>query len=465
MDYRQLDGLFNPSSVAVVGVTEDRFNLPLIWLQESEKLGYRGTLYAVSRREKIGRYPTYQRVAEIPGPVDLCIIGVSAGAVPPVLEDCVAKGIAWVVIISSGFAETGRPEGRDLEEKVKELIRGSRTRVIGPNGMGPYCPATGLVFEREMSDKKGEIAFVAQSGALSILLARVCKVKGLGFSKVISYGNESDLQSHLFLEYLAHDPDTKVVASYLEGVKDGAAFIKALRELAAKKPVIILKGGSTEAGIRAVTYHTGAAAGSRADWETFFREAGVTQVASFEELVDALIAFTRLQTLGGNRVALISPSGGMSVMHTDICVEGGFQVPELSVHTIQQLEQILTAGTSSRNPLDLAGFSYFDRKAIRQTIALLAADDRIDGILFHLPMDFLMPIVDGAPWFEEKFLNNLIESRPANKPLIIIMPHTIADGKRAGVERLFLDQGFAVFPSVERALRATARVMARRGNS
>jgi acyl-CoA synthetase (NDP forming) len=376
----------------------------------------------------------------------------------------VAKGVPWVVIISSGFAETGHPEGRELDEKVKDLIKGSRTRVIGPNGMGPYCPTTGLVFEREMSEKKGEIAFVAQSGALTILLARVCKIKGLGFSKVISYGNESDLQSHLFFEYMAHDTDTKVVASYLEGVKDGPAFIRVMKKLAAKKPVVILKGGATEDGTRAVTYHTGAVAGSRAEWEAVFREVGVSQVSSFDELVDTLVAFTRLQPLGGNRVALISPSGGMSVMHTDMCLEGGFQVPELSPHTIGGLEQILTAGTSARNPLDLAGFSYFDRKAVRQTIALLGADERIDAILFQLPMDFLMPIVDGAPWFEEKFLNNVIESRPPNKPLIIIMPHTIADGKRAGVERLFLDKGFAVFPSVERALRAMGHFMARRGN-
>lgn len=460
MDYRELDGLFNPSSVAVVGVTEDRFGLPLTWLQESEKLGYKGALYAVSRREKIGHYPTYQRVADIPGPVDLCVVGVAAGAVPSVLEECVSKGVPWVVIMTSGFAETGQPEGREMEEKIKELIKGTRTRVIGPNCVGPYCPATGLVFEREMSEKSGEIAFVAQSGALSILLGRLGKVKGLGFSKVISYGNESDLGSHLFFEYVAHDPDTKVVASYLEGVKDRPAFLKVLRELAAKKPVIILKGGATEAGTRAVTYHTGALAGSEAEWEAVFREAGVARVASFDELVDTLVAFTRLKTLGGNRVALISPSGGMSVMHTDICVQCGFQVPELSPQIRDRLEQILTAGTSARNPLDLAGFSYFDRKAVRQTIALLDVDERIDAILFHLPMDFLMPIVDGAPWFEEKFLNNVTDSRPPNTPLIIILPHTIADGTRLEVERLFLDRGFAVFPSVERALRAASHVIA-----
>ncbi|MDO8688944.1 MAG: CoA-binding protein [Dehalococcoidia bacterium] len=461
MDYRQLDGLFNPSSIAVVGVTEDRFNLPLIWLQESEKLGYRGILYAVSRRDKIGHHPTYQRVADIPGPVDLCIVGVPAGAVPLVLEECVAKGVPWVVIMTSGFSETGRPEGRELEEKVKNLIKGAGTRVIGPNCVGPYCPATGLAFERDMSEKNGEIAFVSQSGALSILLGRVGKVKGLGFSKVISYGNESDLPSHFLFEYLAHDPDTKLVAAYLEGVKDSVAFTEVVNELAAKKPVIILKGGTTEAGVRAVTYHTGADAASRSPWEDVFRKPGVTQVASFDELVDTLVAFTRLPKLRGNRVALISPSGGMSVKHTDISVEGGFQVPELSRETIEALEQILTPGTSARNPLDLAGFSYFDRKAVRQTVAVLDADERIDAILFHLPMDFLMPIVEGAPWFEEKFLNNVIECRPLNKPLIIIMPHSIADGRRAEVERLFLDQGFAVFPSVERALRAAAHVMAR----
>lgn len=461
MDYRELDGLFNPSSVAVVGVTEDRFNLPLTWLQESERLGYKGTLYVVSRREQIGHYPTYQRVADIPGPVGLCIVGVAATAVPSVLEECVSKGVPWVVVMTSGFAETGRPEGLEMETKIKELVRGTRTRVIGPNCVGPYCPATGLVFEREMSEKNGEIAFVAQSGALSILLGRLGKAKGLGFSKVISYGNEADLGSHLFFEYVDNDPDTKIVAAYLEGVKDKPAFLKALRELAARKPVIILKGGTTETGTRAVTYHTGAQAGLEAEWQGIFREAGVTQVASFDELVDTLIAFTRLKTLGGNRVALISPSGGMSVTNTDTCVRCGFQVPELSPQTRDQLEQVLTAGTSARNPLDLAGFNYFDRKVVRQTIGLLDADERIDAILFHLPMDFLMPIVDGAPWFEEKFLNNLIDSRPASTELIIILPHTIADGKRAEVERLFLDHGFAVFPSVERALRASAHVIAR----
>ncbi len=461
MDYRELEGLFNPSSVAVVGVTEDRFNLPLTWLQESEKLGYKGTLYAVSRREKIGHYPTYQRVADIPGPVGLCIVGVAAGAVPSVLEECVYKGVPWVVIMTSGFAETGRPEGQEMERRIRELIKGARTRVIGPNCVGPYCPATGITFEREMSEKHGEIAFVAQSGALSILLGRLGKVKGLGFSKVISYGNESDVGSDLLFEYMAHDPDTKIVASYLEGVRDEPAFLEVLRNTAARKPVVILKGGATATGTRAVSYHTGAEAGVEAEWQAVFRELGVSQVANFDELVDTLIAFTRLKSLRGNRVALISPSGGMSVTNTDICVRCGFQAPELSPHIRDQLEQVLTAGTSARNPLDLAGFNYFDRKVVRQAIALLDADDRIDAILFHLPMDFLMPIVDGAPWFEEKFLNNLLDSRPASTPLVIILPHTLADGRRAEVERLFLDQGFSVFPSVERALRASAHVLER----
>jgi acyl-CoA synthetase (NDP forming) len=460
-NYRELDSLFNPAAAAAIGVTEDRFNLPLIWLQETEAMGYKGTLYAISRREKIAHYPTYQRVTEIPGPVDLAIVGVSATAVPAVMEDCVAKGVRWAVVISSGFGETGRPEGKELEERIKAIARGTRTRIIGPNCMGPYSPATGLVFERGMSDKKGEIAFVSQSGALSILLGRVGKAKGFGFSKVISYGNESDLQGHIFFEYVANDPETKVVASYLEGVKNGPRFLEVLRGLSARKPVIIFKGGTTEAGTRAVSSHTGALAGSQAIWQAVFKKAGVIQVYSFEELVDTLIAYLHLkEPPRGNRVALISPSGGMSVMHTDACVKAGFQVPELSPETREKLEGILTAGTSAKNPLDLAGFSYFDRKSVRETIGLLGADERIDAILFHLPMDFLMPIVEGAPWFEEKFLGNLIESRPPDKPMIIVLPYTIADAKREEVERLFLERGFPVFPTVERALRATANRMA-----
>lgn len=455
----EMESLFNPQSLAVAGVTEDRFNLGFLYLNENEKMGFKGILYAISRRGKIAHYPTYQRVIGIPGPVDVVIILVPINSVLQVLQDCVAKGVKWAVLDTSGFSETGKPEGEELEKKVLEIITGSRTRVIGPNCMGPYSPISGIAFERSLSEKKDDIAFISQSGALSILLARVAKEKGFGFSKVISYGNECDVTGVDFFEYIAGDQQTKIVAAYIETAKDEQRFLRALENITKSKPVIILKGGTTNSGIRAALYHTASDAGFPDHWEEILRKAGAVQVESFEELVDAIITFKFARPPKGRRTVTISPSGGMSVLFTDLAEKKGFTVPELSQQTQKRLEEIFAAGTSARNPLDLAGYSFFNLKTIRETIAILDADEEVDSIIFHLPMDFLMPIIEDRPWYEEKFLSTLVNSKPANKPLIIVMPHTIGNAKRTEVEKILLEQNLPVYPTIERAINALTHLI------
>lgn len=373
-----LDLLFNPRSIAIVGDARER---NFYFSRAIYKADFKGRVYYVNPLvdEAMGQR-FFKTLLEIPDAVDYVIISVPARIVPQIVSDCSKKGVKFASIFSSGFSETGSEEGKRLEVEIQKAA-GGRVRVVGPNCMGVYCPRSGLAFRLDQSRESGSVAFISQSGGLSINFTLAGRRHGIRFSKVVSYGNAVDVGDAELLNYLADDSQTSIIAGYLEGTKDGQRLIDALRRASSKKPVIIWKGGITSSGAKAVSSHTGSLAGSSEIWEAVMRQTRVIQVDSLEELIGTTKAFLFSPPPRGKSVALVSISGGSSVVNADTVVRTGLKVPKLTEETSRSLKSVVQAvGTSIGNPVDLAG-SYNNPDALRKVIIGIGEDSNIHAII------------------------------------------------------------------------------------
>ncbi len=402
---RVFECMFNPSTVAVIGASNyDGFSQALM----STKL--RDNLFLVNpkRKELHGRR-CYASILDIEGPIDYVVIAVPALLVPGVLTECVEKGVETVHIFTAGFSETGVAEGKALEDEVKDIARG-KARLIGPNCMGICCPKSGLTFIPDASTETGPVGVISQSGTFAEQFLSIGKLRNVRFSKVISYGNAIDLDCPDFLEYLTHDPETEVIALYMEGTKNGNRLRAAMTQAAKLKPVLALKGGVTEHGSRAASSHTGSLAGSPEIWSSLFRQAGVVQVEDFEELLDAALALSCISLPSGKGTAIITNSGGFSVLETDLCIRAGLEVPQFTKETTAELRKMVPlAGTSINNPLD-AWPIYYNVSGTKGTLAdaikVLSHDKNIHSIVLHFDEVGYLRRVLGAAL--EDFLKELI---------------------------------------------------------
>lgn len=380
--FHEIDSIINPSGVAIIGAS------PVAdiatWAHIDKKINDR--LYLVNPKycEILGK-KCYPSVLDIEAPVDFAIISINAAMVPAVIEQCVQKGIKAVHIYTAGFSETGLPEGIALEQKLKEAARG-RIRIIGPNCFGIYCPKSGLAIVPESTEEEGSVGVIAQSGSVAESFAYFGQTKNLRFSKVISYGNAVDLDGPDFLEYLAEDPDTRVIALYIEGEKNGKRLREALSYAASKKPVIAIKGGLSESGNRVARSHTGQLTGTPQVWRTLFRQCGAVQVSNFDDMMNTVIAFSHPPLPRGKRVAMITNSGGFGVIQTDLCASEGLDVPRFSDETLTRLRKLVpVAGTAIGNPLDAWPIFYriFEKDgSLADIIRIVAEDKNTDSLVF-----------------------------------------------------------------------------------
>jgi acyl-CoA synthetase (NDP forming) len=444
-----LEEVFHPRSVAVVGASAE--TLGYISSISEGKLGDRLFLVNPKYQEFMGR-KCYSSLLDIPHPVDYVIVGTPARVVPEVIEDCVKKGVKAVHIYSSGFSEVGE-EGARLEREVVERARG-KLRIIGPNGMGIYCPEAGLFFLSGQPHESGPVGFVSQSGTFAIYSTAAGELGEVRFSKVVSYGNAADLDAPDFVEYLAEDPQTKLLLLYVEGTRRGRELFQALRKAASRKPVLMLKGGMTPEGARAASSHTGSLAGSQRVWEAVFRQTGVVPVGSFEEMVDTARAFLLGPPPRGRGVSMASVSGGVSVVETDACVEMGLEVPAFGEETLRRLREMLpVAGTSIKNPLDV--WPAFVSGSLPQVLEVALSDGNIHSLILEVQM--------GAYYRElvmtEEYLRELAEEgarmrRRWGKPVLISNPPELDWGFAYRVRRIFREYGLPVYESVRRAAKA-----------
>ncbi len=343
--------LFTPRAVALIGsVGEGKLGYHL--LRQMVDGGFPPARLAVVNPKGQGALGVagYPSVAETGLPVDLAVVVTPAGTVPAVLEECARAGVRAAVVITAGFSEVGNVAG---EEAVREVVRRTGIRVVGPNCAGIVNTHHALFPTLETRPPAGSVSLMAQSGAVGGVFLAWAKEHGLGIAKFISYGNGADLNERDFLEYLAEDPETQVVALYIEEVTEGRAFMRALAACARRKPVVVIKAGRTEAGRRATLSHTGSMAGADAVYDAALRQCGALRVASLEEMFDLCLGFTALPPIRGRRVVIVTNSGGPGVLAADRAEEVGLTVAEPSPALRERLSAFLPPYCGLSNPIDL----------------------------------------------------------------------------------------------------------------
>ena len=357
---QQLDYLFNPGSVALIGASNNFAKWGFHVLSLLITKGGRH-IYPINRNEaEVQGLKAYPSVSQVPGPVDLAVITVPFVEVPAAMKDCAGKGVKIAVVIPGGFAETGS-EGARIQREVVEIAKQGGIRLVGPNGMGhfdtsadfftvPYLPPV----------RKGPLALIAQSGNTSQSIVYLACEMGLGFSKYVSSGNEADLHFEDYMEYLAKDDETKIILGYIEGLKEGRRFFELAKEITQKKPVVIMKAGRTEAGARAARSHTAALAGSDVVCEAAFKQSGVIRVEEAGELIDVALVLLGQPLPRGRRVGVLSAGGGAAVIAADALMRQHLELPQLSPDTIEKLNSLLPPRWSHVNPVETGGdpFSY-----------------------------------------------------------------------------------------------------------
>ncbi len=420
-----MNSIFHPGSVAFVGVTiSDPEHWTRTFLNALLEFKY-SPLYLVNPKGgEINGIKVYHSLADIPSKVDYVISTVPAKAAPELIEECADKGVKVVHFCTSGFSETGEEEGIRLEAELKEAARRRGIRVIGPNCMGIYCPDSHISWKVNFPRESGSIGYISQSGGNANVLITAVDWRGVRFSKVVSYGNACDLNESDFLEYLTADPETKIIAMYVEGVRDGARFRRALEKAAKDKPVILLKGGTTEGGARATASHTGSIAGSETTWDALCRQLGVIRVHNLEELANTLVIFQFMFHPGGRRVAFIGGGGGSSVLITDQFEKAGLKVPPLPEELRQKIREFTpVAGNMLRNPIDYSQ-TVGELDKLAKTLAIVSQWDGIDFLVGFLHMEYALQ--QGLE-LTLGIIDTILETaRISGKPVAFIFPLEIS---------------------------------------
>jgi acyl-CoA synthetase (NDP forming) len=330
---------------------------------------------------EIEGHKVYPSLKDIPGSIDHVIGLVPAPAAPGLVRECAGKGVRAMHFCTAGFSETAEEEGIRLEAEVVKEARKYNIRVIGPNCLGIYCPETKLSFSPTFPKEIGTVGLISQSGGNSNYMVRQAALRGVRFSRGISFGNACDLDESDFLEYLAMDDKTRIIALYIEGIKDGKRFRRALEMATKEKPVILLKGGMTEGGARAVAGHTAALAGGRVAWESLCRQFGIISVTSLDELIDVLVTLIFMPPPKGRNVALIGAGGGASVLITDEFERRGLKVPNLPQKIISEIRSFTpAAGNILRNPVDYSQ-SMMNQQGLARTMDILSRWEGIDFLV------------------------------------------------------------------------------------
>ena len=464
----ELAPIFYPKSIAVIGSFDpDKYGE--IYLKALLGFGYKGKVYPINPNcdKKIFGLKIYSSIGNIPGPVDYATIGVPAPAVPAVVEDCLIKGVKAVQIHTAGFGEAGEA-GEKYEKQLTE-IAAKGIRILGPNCFGAYSPGGGLTIPpgQYLPREIGPVGCFCQSGGLSVRISRRASGMGIRFSKVISYGNACDINESDLIEYLSLDPETKIIACYIEGVKDGHRFFKLVREVSKTKPVIIWKAGVTQSGARAVRSHTASLGGEKVVWDAFFKQTGAIGVNSFENFLDSILAFFYLAPYRSQKVCVIGGGGGISVSAADTCDKLGISLPTFTGDLGRQLAAILPAvGISVSNPLDMNG-----PRPAPEMLAEIMATVIMKGNVDTLIIDEIEPYVS-VPEMKElgKELEKLAKVpvdiiKKYNKPTVVVLPIESFSSDDIEYERArrkvceyYLSEGIPVFLTFERAVKALSNM-------
>jgi len=452
-----LNPLFYPKSVAVIGASGSLGGGKVPYFQVLLRNQYQGVLYPVNpKHKKIDGVEAYASIDELPDGIDLAIVATPVQQSIDIIKAAVRKKIKFVHFFTSGFGEMGN---RSLEkELVREAQKGG-VRIVGPNCVGVYCTESKLSFGSTIQEKSpGTVAFLGQSGGITGNFVVTAITRKIWLNKVVSYGNQIDLRVEDYLDYFAGDKNIRLIACYIEDIKDTGEFLKALGRTTVIKPVIILKGGRTETGARAAASHTGAMASNYTIWASAVRQYGGLLVDNFDRMMNLIMLGTGEKALQGKRVGFLGAGGGVSVIFTDLAVQAGLSIPELKEKTQQRISQkIKGVNTSTVNPVDLGAFG-FDLNVMFHTMKALDEDDGIDVIIPYFSVEYIMR--------SELFLNvknneqTFFDMAEAiKKPVIPILSCFTEDN--LDVERTRISTfsalrkaGFPVYPKIQDAVYA-----------
>ncbi len=444
----QLDAIFSPQSVAVVGASTTPGKVGHDIFVNILQGDYQGTLYPVNPRARyIRSVKAYPSISELPEPVDLAIIVLPPKAALGAVGEAAEKGIKGIVIVSAGFREVGG-DGRRIEDEIVAKCKEAGIRMVGPNCLGVINPNPSVRLNASFSTHMpafGHISFISQSGALCTAVLDFAAERDFGFSKFVSIGNKADVDEQELLLFLHQDTETDVIMVYLEEISHGPEFIKTAKHITSghrPTPILVIKSGRTAAGRRAAASHTGSLAGSDAIYDAIFEQTGIIRADSIEDLFNYAAAFSCKKVPAGNRVGIVTNAGGPGIVATDMTVSSGLELAKFGPNTIETLESHLPPTANVHNPVDVIG----DAPEDRYENALLAVikDDGVDGAIVILTPQSMTNVLGTAQVIARISMNT-------SKPILCCFMGVI--DVSAGVNHL-QEQGLPVFRFPEHAAQA-----------
>ncbi len=444
--YKGMEHIFNPHSVAIVGASQNPDKVGHVILQNYLDVGFAGKLYPVniSSAEPILGLKSYKRIADIKSRVDLAVIAIPADSVPEIIEECGRAGVKSAIIVSGGFSEIGKV---GLQEAVLKAANRYSMSVLGPNCLGVMDLRTRvdtMFLPTFKLDKPniGGVSFVSQSGAVGSTVLDIISHEGFGLSKFVSYGNAIVIDEVDILEHLMRDKYTKVVLFYIEGVKRGKEFIEVVKRFTQKKPIVISKGGTTPEGSSAVHSHTASLAGSAGAYEAVFKQYGLVQAETLEDLLYFGKIFETQRLCTGTRVAIITNGGGTGVLATDALYQNGLQLAKLSEASESMLRKSMPKIVNVRMPLDMAGDA--DDKRFAAALDAVSKDENVD----------MMMVISlfQTPGADSRVASTLIHYKSqTSKPMVVVSP----GGNYAQVHNSMMEaSGLPVYGSPTAAARS-----------
>lgn len=445
---------FKPESIAIVGASPNEKSISGRTLSYLKKHKYSGKIFPINPKyQEIMGIQSYPDIKSVPNEINLAILIVAAKKIPEVIDQCIEKKVPFAIIYSSGFAEAGN-KGENLQNYLKDVVKNGRIRILGPNCQGMYnilddIPASFSGALELTEIKPGPIGFVSQSGALGYSTFSQLQEDGIGFNFVVSTGNEVDLEVTDFLLEFAGNDQTEVLVSYVEGFKRPERLLDVAELcLQKKKPILVFKVGSSEIGAKAASSHTAALTGSAELYDSLFKQIGITKVSDVEEISDLCKILLKTKKTEGNRVGIVTTSGGAGVILADECALNGLEVPALTEHTKSVLQQHLPDFGSDLNPVDLTAQIAGSEQLFDESVNAVVNDPNIDILIVTLTMVTGSRAADMAKFLAKK-------AKEIDKPLFVIW--MAADElAKPGLEILESEQ-LPFFKSPKRCIRAISK--------
>ena len=462
-----LDEVFSPRGIAVIGASGSGkmgfAEMNIMALLEAEY----PAIYPVNQKySSVLGLKCYPSILNIPGPVDHLIVSIPADSVLELLDQCAQKKVKSVHFFTAGFGESGLKERADLEKTMLEKARQGGFRIVGPNCVGLFVPKNRVVNTLSVPLEPGPVSFISQSGGHASTLPMFSATRGLRYSKVVSYGNALDIDEIELLDYLTHDSETKIISAYLEGIRDGHRFRQALEKAAQAKPVVIYKGGRTEAGLRAAHSHTASLTSSVAVFESLCHQMNSILVDNMDELIDVLVTLNFVNPLpAGHRLALVGAGGGPSVLAGDEMETAGLEMPRFSDKLQDNLKKVLPFdGSIFSNPLDTSNMTA--PSAIEAALDILGRSDEVDLIVYHLGFHAIGMWGRGR-FSSTEYLNTVTDilekaRRNYHKPVLLALrPAQNREGMSEflAAQEAFVKAGFPVYYSLGGLALALKRVL------